>query len=192
MPLDLAVLGNDPRFGGGGAAQTDAFLAAARDLGREPELLYAPHPRLAGRSLALDRVEAIRQLRAARRFAPELRDARSAWVVATMATAGGAAPQAGRAYRAWIGTSVDDEWRGRRTGLGPAHRAAFGLSLPLLRRLERRVLRAADCVYATSRGSRLALEAAGAQDARVLRIPVDTDRFTPEADEQWQAGLAAP
>ena len=46
MPLDLAVLGQDPRFGGGALAQTNAFLEAAEALGRTPTLLYDPHPGL--------------------------------------------------------------------------------------------------------------------------------------------------
>ena len=48
MAPDLAVLGQDPRFGGGGVAQTDAFCRAARELGRDPALLSRPHPGLGG------------------------------------------------------------------------------------------------------------------------------------------------
>ena len=39
MP-DLVVLGQDPRYGGGARAQMDAFLDAARALGRDPALEY--------------------------------------------------------------------------------------------------------------------------------------------------------
>ena len=46
MPLDLAVLGQDPRFGGGALAQTNAFLEARGGARPEPTLLYDPHPRL--------------------------------------------------------------------------------------------------------------------------------------------------
>lgn len=179
VPIDLAVLGHDPRFGGGSLAQTDAFLAAARDLGREPALLYAQHPVLSGRRLSADRVEALRQLRAARRFAGPAAEARSLWVVATSAIAGGAATRSGRAYDCWLGTTIDDEWRGRREGLGAAHRAAFELSLPALRRIERTVLVGARRLYATSRGSRTAVEAASGREVGVLPIPVDTEEFTP-------------
>src|SRR5207244_11992991 len=36
--IDLAVLGQDPRFGGGGRALVRAFLDGATALGRSPEL----------------------------------------------------------------------------------------------------------------------------------------------------------
>jgi glycosyltransferase involved in cell wall biosynthesis len=191
---DLAVLGHDPLFGGGGSAQTEAFLEGARALGREPDLLYAPHPVFAGRFASLDRVEAIRQLRAMRQLAPALGDARSVWVVATIATAGGAALRAGP-YDCWIGTTLDDEWRGRRAGLGVAHRLAFGLSIPSLRRLERRVLRGARRVFVTSLGSRDAVAEAASldpSDLTILPIPVDVDRFTPEPDDVWLSRLDEP
>lgn len=183
VPIDLAVLGHDPLFGGGSLAQTDAFLAAARDLGREPTLLYAPHPVLAGQRLSLDRLESLRQVRAARRFAGQAAEARSLWVVATSAIAGGAAPRSGRAYDCWLGTTIDDEWRGRRRGLGAPHRAAFELSLPGLRRIERQVLAGARRLYATSRGSRAAVEQASGREVGVLPIPIDLETFTPGMPE---------
>ena len=176
------MLGHDPRFGGGSAAQTDAFLDGARALGREPELLFAGHPVLAGHRLSVDRIEGVRQLRAARRLAPAARDARTLWVVATSAIAGGAAPRSGREYDCWLGTTIDDEWRGRRQGLGTAHRAAFELSLPLLRRIESQVLAGARRLYATSRGSRAAVAAASGRDVAVLPIPVDIETFRPAED----------
>lgn len=182
-------------FGGGGSAQTSAFLDAARALGRTPELLYRTHPNLAGERWSLDRVEAIRQLRAARDFEEECRDARSLWVATTIATAGGAAPRSGRPYGCWIGTTLDDEWRGRRAGLGAAHRLAFGASMPALRRVERRVLRGAKRVYATSHGSRDAVAAAAGMDPRgieILPIPVDVERFDPVSDGEWRAQLERP
>src|SRR5687768_15921669 len=104
---DLAVLAQDPRFGGGASAQTDAFLEGARALGREPELLYAPHPTFDGRRATLDKLEAIRQLRAGSRLAERARAARSLWVASTIATNGLAAVRSGRAYRCWLGTSLD-------------------------------------------------------------------------------------
>ena len=67
--IDLAVLGPDPRFGGGGAALVEAFLEGARELGRSPELLFSPHPTFDGRRWTVDRVEAIRQLRSGLRHA---------------------------------------------------------------------------------------------------------------------------
>jgi len=78
---DLAVLGQDPQFGGGGVAQTEAFCAAARDLGRDPLLLSRPHPVLHGIRFSRHRVEALRQLAAARELAPAAREARSLCVL---------------------------------------------------------------------------------------------------------------
>src|SRR5262245_66436696 len=98
MPLDLAVLGQDPRFGGGALAHTNAFLEAAEALGRRPTLLYDPHPGLGDATLTWRRVEALRQLRAARELVRPAHDARSLWVVATLAQHGGAAPRTGRPY----------------------------------------------------------------------------------------------
>jgi glycosyltransferase involved in cell wall biosynthesis len=193
--IDIAVLGHDPSFGDGSYAQTEAFMAGTRALGREPELLYARHPALAGRRLSLDRVEAIRQARAARRFAPAAAAARSLWVVATTAAAGAAAHRSGREYRCWIGTSLDDEWVGRSADLGRVHRAAFELSMPTLRRSERGVLRGAERLYATSRGSRAAVAAAAGlpvDRVAVLPIPVDTVAFAPEPDDVWTGRLERP
>jgi glycosyltransferase involved in cell wall biosynthesis len=192
---DLAVVGQDPRFGGGALAQMEAFLAGARDLGREPELLYAPHPTLAGRRLTPDRVEALRQLRWARRLAPAVRDARSAWVACTIATNGFAAVRSGRRYGCWLGTTLDDEWAARARALDPTRRAAQRLNAPVLRRLERRVLRAAARVYATSPGSRAALALASGlaeSELGLLPIPVDVATLTPEPDEAWLARLESP
>ncbi len=195
MPFDLAVLGQDPRFGGGGHAQTEAFLSAARALGREPELLYDPHPGLGGPRLTWRRVEGLRQLGAARRLAQPARKARSLWVVATLAQHGGAAPRTGRPYACWIGTTIDSEWAGRRPGLGPARRALASASVPMLRRTERGVLRGASRLYATSPASRASVaRAAGVSESvvSVLPIPVDTQRFSPEEDAAWLERLSRP
>ena len=192
---DLAVVGQDPRFGGGALAQMEAFLVGARDLGRRPELLYAPHPTLAGRRLTPDRVEAFRQLRWARRLAPAVRDARSAWVACTIATHGLAALRSGRPYGCWLGTTLDDEWAARARGLDRARRLAQRLNAPVLRRLERRVLRGAARVYATSPGSRAALAAASGlaeSELGLLPIPVDVAALAPEPDESWLARLDSP
>jgi glycosyltransferase involved in cell wall biosynthesis len=195
LVIDLAVLGQDPRFGGGGEAQTRAFIEGASALGREPKLVYEPHPGLGSRRPSVDRVEALHQLRVARRLATQARSSRSLWVVATMAANGGAASRAGRAYSCWIGTSIESEWRGRSPGLGLAHRLAAGMSLPVLRRLERVVLRGAARLYATSASSRAAIAAAaGVDEATIglLPIPVDTEHFFPEPDADWRRTLASP
>jgi glycosyltransferase involved in cell wall biosynthesis len=192
LPL-LTVIAPDPAFGGGGSAQTEAFVEGARELGRGAAVVWVPHPALAGRRLSIDRVEAIRQLRGGRALARRLDGEEPLWVVSTMAQAGYAATISGAAYSCWIGTTVDDEWAGRRRGLGMLRRAAFGLSLPTVRRLERDVLRGARRVYATSTGSRDAIaRASGLTDVDVLPIPVDIDRFTPEPDETWIARLERP
>ncbi|MCP9485414.1 MAG: glycosyltransferase family 4 protein [Gaiellaceae bacterium MAG52_C11] len=193
--IDLAVLGPDPRFGGGGAAQVEAFLEGARELGRSPELLFAPHPTFAGRRWTLDRVETIRQLRSGLRHASRAKDATSLWVAGPLATHGLAAPPSDRAYGCWLGTTLDEEWTARARGLGPGRRLAQRLNAPLLRRFERRLVREAARVYATSAASRTSIAAVGDRDESevgVLPIPVDTNTFAPEPDERWQARLETP
>ena len=193
--IDLAVLGPDPRFGGGGAAQVDAFLVAARELGRDPELLFAPHPTFDGRAWTADRVEAIRQLRSGLRHAPPGKEAASLWVVGPLATHGLAAPPTERRYGCWLGTTLDDEWTARARGLERGRRVAQRLNALALRRLERRVIREAARVYATSPGSRTALAAASRlpeAEIGVLPIPVDVETLVPEPDETWLARLEAP
>jgi glycosyltransferase involved in cell wall biosynthesis len=194
-PADLAVLVPDPRFGGGASAQTAAFVDGAAALGRQPELLYRAHPTLAGRRLTVDRVEALRQLRAGRSLRDAAAAARSTWVVSPLASHGLAAARSGRRYGCWIGTSLDDEWRGRARGLDPARRLAQRVNAPLLRRFEREVIGGAAAVWATSPASRSALAATGAvaEDAiRLLPLPVDVERFAPEPDDAWLARLARP
>jgi glycosyltransferase involved in cell wall biosynthesis len=193
MAIDLAVLGRDPLFGGGGRAYTEAFLAAAAALGREPTLLFDPHPGLRGPRLTWRRVEALRQLAAARRFEPELRAARSAWVVSTHATEGGAAARSGRDYRCWLATTVDAEWTGRARGLAWMRRAGAAASLPVLRQLERGVLRRASRLYTISASSRTeVMEASGRDDVRVLPIPVDVEHFMPDPEAEWKRTLDQP
>jgi glycosyltransferase involved in cell wall biosynthesis len=171
--IDLAVVTQDPHFGGGALAQTEAFARAARELGRGPELL---HPRF------VPLVDSLAQLLESRRLAGAVRSARSAWVVAAAAPYGGAAHRSGRPYAAWIGTALDEEWAARRPFLPRSRRLALDLNAPLLRRAERRVLRGARRLYATTPSSRAALAAAARleEDAvGILPIPVDTTRFHP-------------
>ncbi len=195
LPTDLAVVGQDPGFGGGALAQMQAFLAGARSLDRSPELVYVPHPTFAGRRVTADRLEVLRQVRGARRLAPRLRAPRSVWVAATLATHGLAAARSGRAYGCWIGTSLDDEWKARGPGLDRARRLAQDVNAPLLRRIERQVLTRQARVYATSPSSRAAIATAAGldeSDIPILPIPVDTVRLTPEADAAWLARLESP
>lgn len=205
MPsLDLAVLAQDPRFGGGFRSQAEAFWRGATELGRQPHLLYLSRAEacsVARRSLALrPRVEEqgplagtawpsllpeldlLNQLAGARRLARAAREAQSLWVVAAAASHGAAALRAGRPYGCWIGTALEREWASRRAGLPRSRRLALRLNAPVLRRLERAVLRRASVLCATSPASRRGLaEAAGipAGRIRVLPIPVDAARFRP-------------
>jgi len=177
VTLDLAVVGRDPLFGGGGRAQAEAFCSAARELGRAPELVYDLHPGLRGPRLTWRRIEVLRQLAWARRPLPA---ARTTWVVSTHATDGAGASRQKRRYDAWIGTTVASELAGRSAGLPRAHRAAAAVGFPVLRALERDVLRNARRLYATSASSRDDVaEAAGRDDVRILPIPVDVERFAP-------------
>jgi glycosyltransferase involved in cell wall biosynthesis len=178
--IDLAVLGRDPLFGGGGAKQTEAFVSGARELGREPHLLFDPHPGLRGSRLTWRRVEALRQLAWARRPFPP---ARALWVVSTHATDGSGAARQKREYDAWIGTTVGSELAARATGMPRMRRGAAVVGLPLLRQLERDVLRHARRLYATSLASRNDIaEAAQRDDVGILPIPIDTGRFLPSSE----------
>lgn len=186
---DLAVLGMDPAFGGGARAQTAAFLAAARSLDRVPEV---HHIRMPSRFRPVD---AANQLASAVRLAPRLRPARSVWVVTTAGSYGYAATLSDRPYSCWIGTGLHDEWAGRRPGLRASRRLAIRANAPLLRRLERRVLRGAERVYATSPWSRASVARAGGlreDDVGILPLPVDLDALVPAGDEEWRRTLDRP
>jgi glycosyltransferase involved in cell wall biosynthesis len=195
---DLAVVTMDPRFGGGSQAQTDAFVSGAEGLGRTPELHFFAHPtfgRNGGVRVLFRYFDAGNQLVAARRIAPELRDARSVWVVSTLAHYGYAAARSGRRYACWLGTGADDEWASRRAGLPLSRRLALGVNAPILRRLERAVVRGAAKVYATSPWSRASVARAGRlaeERVGILPIPVDLDEFTPAADAEWLRTLEQP
>lgn len=189
---DLTVVGQDPRFGGGARAQMDAFVDAARRLGRDPELVYVPHPTLRPdeRRSPLDRVEALRLL-----GHPLPLPTGPTWVVATLAHHGWSAHRAGRPYACWIGTSLADERRGRLPGLRVSRKLAAWMNAPALARLERRVLRGATRVYATSPASRDSIARASGLDREaigILPLPVDVDRFAPAEEEAWLARLDRP
>ncbi|HKP17939.1 MAG TPA: glycosyltransferase family 4 protein [Gaiellaceae bacterium] len=189
MAPDLAVVGQDPAFGDGGRAHLDAFLAAARELGRVPELHHGRMPS------PFRPVDSLNQLAAGLRISPRVRTARDLWVVASFASYGFAAALSRRPYSCWIGTALEDEWRGRRPGLRPSRRLAIRVNAPVLRRLERRVLRGAKRVYATSPWSRATVaRAAGLpeEEVAILPLPVDVDRLTPAPEEEWRKTLEAP
>lgn len=215
--LDLAVVGQDPWFGYGVRAQLEPFWHAARDLRREPRLLYLSRTHaisLRGLSFArtprreleppfeglgvrsfLPELDALSQVEGSRRLARIVARSRSAWVVATTASFGYAAARSGRSYACWIGTGLDEEWDARRPGLARSRRLALAANAPVLRRLERETLRRAARVYATSPASRRSVARAGGLDEAkvgVLPIPVDVARFAPEPDETWRARLERP
>jgi glycosyltransferase involved in cell wall biosynthesis len=203
---DLAVVAQDPRFAGGSRTVLDAFWREAEALGRRPRLYHLAYRSLAERpGIESDEVEpveqvvpqldALNQLVAAERIGRRVREARSLWVVAATASHGFGAVRSGRPYAAWIGTSLDDEWRARRAGLPPSRRLALRVNAPVLRRLERRTLRGASLLYATSPWSRdRVAEAAALDPARVgiLPIPVDGERFAPLPDGEWERELERP
>src|SRR5207249_3290670 len=104
----------------------------------------------------------------------------SLWVVSTHATDGGGVARQKREYDAWIGTTVRAELAGRATGLSGMRRTAAAVGLPLLRAMERDVLRRARRLYATGAASRHDVaEASGRDDVGILPIPIDVQRFTP-------------
>jgi glycosyltransferase involved in cell wall biosynthesis len=208
---DVAVVTQDPWLGGGALRQLEAFLDAVRAAGREPEVFYlsrehavTPRHPLAWRGLrarvsggrpyraVLPELEPLNQV-AGLRIVPGLRRARSVWVVATTAHFGLPALAARRPYGCWIGTSLRDEWNGRLAGgLSGGRRLALRVSAPALARAERAVLRGATPVCATSPASRRSVAEAGGLDpdaVRVLPLPVDSARLTPEDDERWLARL---
>jgi glycosyltransferase involved in cell wall biosynthesis len=192
---DIVVLGQDPRFGGGSAAQTAAFVDGATALGRRAVWLYDEHPGLGGPLFTWRRVEALRQSAEARRVDPRARAAASLWVVAALAGHGASAARSGRPYDCWIGTTIGSEWAGRAPGLPAVRRTAAAASVRALIALERTVLRGATRLYATSSASRADIaRAAGLSDRAVgiLPIPVDVERFVPAAEDEWREAVARP
>src|SRR5207244_12273347 len=140
---------------GGGRAQTEAFVRAARELGREPDLLFFAHPVLRGEvqggvRARFHRFDAGNQLAAAAALAPRARAARALWVVSPRASYGYAAVRSGRPYSCWLGTSLAAEWAAQRPALPRSRRLALAVNAPVLARLERAVIRGAARVFATS------------------------------------------
>jgi glycosyltransferase involved in cell wall biosynthesis len=179
----------DPAFGGGGLAFRQAFVSAARELGLSPEVYYGRMPS------RLRPVDAANQLATAVRVAPRLRDAERVWVVTTSASYGLAAPLSRRPYSCWVATALADEWAGRRPGLRASRRAAIRVNGPLLRQMERRVLRGASRVYGISPWSQKSLERTAdlpRGTVGLLPVPVDASAFPPATEEDWRRGLRDP
>jgi len=183
---DLLVLAQDARFGGGAQAQLDAFLEAARALGRRPVTTSAGY---------LPGLDALNQLRGGHRLRGAAAGARSLWVVAPTASYGVAAARSGRPYACWLATSFADEWPARIPHLPRARAAAHALNAPLLLRLERTVLERAARLYGTSPSSRAAIAAAAGlrdDEVAILPLPVDPERYSPEPDDAWVRRLQRP
>jgi glycosyltransferase involved in cell wall biosynthesis len=203
---DLAIVGQDPGFAGGVLAQTEALWQAARSLGREPELHYLRYRRLdaardtirlQGRAVqpVIPDLDVVNVLAAAVVVARRIRSARTRFVCAASASNGFGGVLTRKPFGCWISTSLRDEMAARRDGLPPLRRAAQKLNGPGLRRLERATLRQARVRWTISSASRRALAvAAGLPEStiEVVPIPVDVDRFTPLADDEWEGHLDAP
>ncbi len=208
MP-DLAIVAPDPGFGGGGRALTEALWRAAEEVGREPRLHFLRNPRLPGADddpvftrvrpvrswLPLPDLEAYKLWLAAPRVADRLRRAKTCFVCAPAASYGYGAVLSRRPYACWAGTTVDDEWAARRDGVDGLRRTAHAAGAPVMHRLERETLRKARVLWAISAAARRSLAALARvpeERIRVVRIPVDGERFSPLPDEEWERGLDAP
>ncbi|HUP32022.1 MAG TPA: glycosyltransferase family 4 protein [Gaiellaceae bacterium] len=214
---DLAVLAQDPRFGGGSRSLVEAFCLAARELGRSPHVYYvsraggtsllpprvavAPRPErhgsLEGTAVPsfLPELDAVNQLVSGERVSRTLRQARSLWLVAGGAPFGWGALRSGRPYACWLATGAASEWASRQALLPRSRRLALGMNKPVLRRVERSVLRGAAAVYGISPASRRTLAGAAGlpqADVGVLPVPVDLERYAPEPDELWRERLDRP
>jgi glycosyltransferase involved in cell wall biosynthesis len=203
---ELAILGQDPGFAGGVMAQTEALWNAALSLGRDPELHYLRYRRLdgarrraalRGRGVApiVPGLEIANSLVAAALLARRTRQAPSRFVCAAVASNGFGAVLAREPYGCWASTTLADEASSARDGLELRRRVARAANAPGLRLLERATLRGAKVLWTISPASRRALsDAAGIPESaiRVVPIPIDAERFTPLADDEWEQGLEAP
>jgi glycosyltransferase involved in cell wall biosynthesis len=185
---------------------TEQLWRAAASLGRTPELHYLEYPRLktgagdgplAGHGVprVVPGLDAANVVCASFRIARRIRPARTRFVCAAVASHGYAAALTGKPYGCWIATSLSDEWASRRHGVGAARTAARFAGAPVLGACERATLRRATVRWTISPAAREALcEAAGLPETaiRVVPIPVDTVRFTPVPDADWEKTLDAP
>jgi glycosyltransferase involved in cell wall biosynthesis len=203
---DLAIVGSDPDFGGGGRALTETLWHAAVELGREPELHFLhyrrlptalPGPLVPRRSVpqVVPGLDFVNVIAAGAVIAARVRGARTRFVSAAVAPHGLGAALSRRPYGCWAATSVRDEWSARRRGAGTARRLVYGAGRPLLSALERVILRRATVLWAISPASRASLAAAASlpeERIRVVPIPVDAERFAPLGDAEWEARLERP
>ena len=204
MP-DVALIGQDPGFGGGAQTLMEALWRAAEQLGREPELHYLRHRALDGREGSPLRghgvgprvpgLDAANILAASVRIARRVQPARARFVCAAVPAHGYGAVLAHRPFGCWAATSIASESSARRAGLDAPRRAALALNAPALRAFDRATLRNATVVWATSPSARRELAAAGgiAESAiRIVPVPVDLERFAPLPDAEWERLLAQP
>ena len=214
--VELPVVTQDPRFGGGLRSLTEAFCAAATAFGRRPVLHYVAvaeglSPRLRLRlSPRLERhgelsgvaypavapeLNIVNQAVNALRIGRQLRHDPVVWVVGTTAPYGAPALVARRPYACWLGTGLESEWAAKRHGLAPSRRLALAINRPGLLALERRVVQNARFVYAISPSSRRTIAEAGGvplDAVSVLPVPIDLERFKPLPEDEWQAELDRP
>jgi glycosyltransferase involved in cell wall biosynthesis len=183
-----------------------AFLEAAVSLGRHPQLYYLEHPSLTGATARgplygcglrppFRQLDAANLLWTARKLARSVREARSLWVVAATAQYGAAVLRSGRPYSCWLATSLDDEWRPQMHALPRSRRAARRVNGPILRSLERAVLRRATSLYAISPRARKAVARAAdlpLERVAVIPLPVDMDEFAPVSSEDYERRLQHP
>jgi glycosyltransferase involved in cell wall biosynthesis len=203
---ELAIVGQDPGFGGGMRTMTEELLLAARSLDRPPQLHYLRYPRLDGarRSSPIDGegvrplvpgLDAVNVVAASAVIGRQIRHESSAFVCAAVASHGFGAVVARRPFACWVATTLVDEWAAQLHGLPRSRRLARRAGGPLLRSLERSTLRRAAVVWATSPAARtLVAEAGGlrAEQVRHVPIPIDTNTFTPMPDAEWQTALERP
>jgi glycosyltransferase involved in cell wall biosynthesis len=217
VSVPTPVVGQDPQFGGGYRALTAAFWSAAGSLGRAPHLFFLSrshttsllrgrvawrprperHQELETTAVPsfLPELDGVNQLVAGMRIGRSLRGGGAVWVVAATAPYGFGAVVSGRPFACWLATGLEDEWAARRPGLRASRRLALAVNRPLLRALERIVIRRAALVFAISPSSRLTVAEGGGipvERVRVLPIPVDLDVFRPLPDDEWERALDEP
>jgi glycosyltransferase involved in cell wall biosynthesis len=211
------VIGQDPQFGGGYRALTAAFWSAAGALGRSPHLLFlsrshatsllrgsvawSPRPErhqeleTTAMPSFLPELDGVNQVVGGARIGRRLRGRGVVWVVAATAPYGFGAVLSRRPFACWLATGLEDEWAARRPGLRASRRLALAVNRPLLRALERVVIRRASLVFAISPSSRLTIADGGGipvDRVRVLPIPVDLDVFRPLPDDEWERAVEEP
>ena len=198
---DVAVVTQDPRFGGGALTQLRAFVEGTEAIGRVPTVINARRRPLAGssplRNVAaaetssrLGRIDAAGIFLGARKLESMVRQARSVWVSATIAFYGLPALRSGRRYGCWIGTTYESEHRGRLHGLDAARRLSATINGVALRHWERAVLDHAALVLAPTEpiAAEIADLVGGSKRVDVLPIPIDTHRFRPLDENEWTSG----